>query len=135
MNVPASFRACASAYAILCGPLVALAFLWVIASLRSGSIEWDAVAICLGGAAAWAVWLMRFRLDLGETEFSYSSLFYKRHAVPYAAVLEVQATARGPVTGVALRVALRLIDGSNVPVNFKVFPREAGTLLLERIEK
>ena len=135
MSHSVRFRACASAYAALCGPFVLLALLWVVAAAKSGSLEWDALGVCLGIATAWAVWLARFRLELGDEAFSYQSLLRRRRTVPYAAVAGFEVTARGPASKTPLGAAIRLTDGSRIPINFKVFPREAGSLLLERIDK
>jgi hypothetical protein len=130
-----TFRACASAYAVLCGPFVALALLWVVAAIKTGKFHVAPIGICLAGAIAWAVWLVRFELVVGEVEFAYRSLLLRRRTMPYSAVASIEVTARGPVTGIALGTAVKLTDGSRMPINLKVFPRRAGALLLERVGK
>jgi peptidoglycan/LPS O-acetylase OafA/YrhL len=127
MLAATDFRASASAYAVLCGPFVALAL------LAARSAMWNAFAICLAIAVIWAVWLAWFRLHLGEDSFTYRSPFRRSRTVPYDLVSDVGVTARGPASGATLGVAVRVSDGSYVKVNFKVLPRQAGILLMKRI--
>ena len=129
MSTTGDFRACASAYLVLCGPFVAIAVLFAI------SETWDGFSVCIAVAVAWAVWLAWFQLRVGGEAFTYRSPFRRSRTVPYSLVQGVEITARGPASGAALGVAVQISDGSRVRVNYKVFPREAGVLLMKKIQR
>ena len=120
---------------MLCGPFLLLVLLWIVASIRSGVIHWSALSICLGAVLAWFIWLNASRLDIADQEFSYASLFTPRRSVLYTSVTNVNVNRRGLASHNPLGVSLLLSDGSHIPVNFKVFPREAKVQLMERIRK
>lgn len=127
MSETADFRASVNAYLVLSGPFA------VLAVLSARAAMWDAFTICVAVALAFAVWLAWFRLLVGRESFTYRSPFHRPRTVPYNSVTGVNITARGPASRAALGVALQVSDGSRVLVNFKVLPRQAGALLMERI--
>ena len=133
MSADATYRSCASAYVVLCGPWVALG---VVALLDWASFEtgaWREVALFIGIAAVVAVWLRWFRLVISDVGFSSRSPFGRTRSVPYSHVQSVKMSVRGPATKVPLGVIVTLSDGDAFRVNFKVFPKLAGDLLMERI--
>ncbi len=118
---------------MLCGPFILLAVLWIVASLRFGVVHWSPLSICLGVVLAWFMWLSAFRLDIADHEFSYASLFTPRRSVPYASVTNINVGRQGLASWNTLSISLVLSDGSHIPMNLKVFPREAGAQLMERM--
>ena len=126
------FQARASAYWLICYPLLSVALLWLFVWLKTGSFEWIPIAIGVGGAAAWAFWLNRFKLDLGVDAFSYRSLLNSYVDIPYSDVRRVITSPRMALTDIALRTAFRLKDGRFLPINLKVFAKEAIRSLVER---
>ncbi len=121
-----TFRASLSAYAVLCGPWIGLTLLWVAVAVRTGRMQYSAIAICLVSATVFAIWLSAFRLELFPQSFTYRSLFRRTRSVPYSDVLEAQDIALGPVSRLSLRSSLLLSAGSRVTINWKVLPLEAA---------
>jgi hypothetical protein len=93
---------------------------------------WHAVALLFGLAAAIATWLAWFRLEMSADGFSSRTPFGRARHVLFSEVTGVQVSAKGPASGAALGVIVKLTDGSSMRVNFKVFPKRAGDLLMGR---
>lgn len=128
-----SFRAAPRAYAVLCGPWLALALLWGYASLKRGEVQLTAILVCLLPALLFAFWLRGFALELHTDSFLYRSRFGGMKAALYRDIADLVASAAAPVTGNPLRGKLRLSSGATVSINWKVFPREALIALSRRV--
>jgi len=124
----AVYRASVSSYLTLAGPFAGIAAIWLASGLRSGEFVVTPIVICTGIALAFARWLSRFRLALGNDGFDYRAPGQAR-AVRYTDVLDYAAT----LTESPYRLHLRLTDGSVLPVNIKVLPRKAARELLARM--
>ena len=126
--LPVVHRAAVSAYLVLCGPFLGLAGIWIASWLRSGRLMLAPILLCLAIAAAWALWLARFRLELRADSFAYRAPGRAR-SVAYAQVLDYAATFDESPQ----RLVLRLADGTVLPINLKVMSRPVGRALLARM--
>jgi hypothetical protein len=128
MDTPVTFRACASAYAVLCSPWVVLGLLSILTGALHDPGGWHDVAIMFGIAAVFATWLAWFRLEILVDGFSYRAPIGSTRHVLFSEVSGVQR-ASGPPLG----IVVKLSDGSLMRVNFKVLPKRAGDLLAKRL--
>ncbi len=133
MSSQHSFRAAPTAYAVLCGPWLALALLWGYVSLKRGEVQLTAVLVCLLPALMFAFWLCGFALELHTDSFLYRSRFGRMRAGLYRDIAGLMVSTASPVTGNPLRGNLRLSSGATVSINWKVFPREALNALSQRV--
>jgi hypothetical protein len=109
-----------------------IALLWIAAFLKTGTFEWMPVALGVGGVVAWALWLSRFELVLGANSFDYRSLTYLIEGAAYADLKGIVANASGEGAGGPAGMRLSLRDGRKLPINFRVFAKEASEQFLER---
>jgi hypothetical protein len=128
-----SFRAAPGAYAVLCGPWLALALLWGYVSLKRGEIQLTAVLLCLLPALLFAFWLRGFALELHTDSFLYRSRFGRMRAGLYRDIASLRVSTTSPVTGNPLRGTLRLGSGATISINWRVFPREALNAFSQRV--
>ena len=133
MSAQQSFRAAPSAYAVLCGPWLALALFWGYASLKRGEVQLTAVLVCLLPALLFAFWLRGFALELHTDSFLYRSRFRRMRVGLYRDLAGLMVSTASPATGNRLRGNLRLSSGKTVSINWKVLPRKALNALSERV--
>jgi hypothetical protein len=130
--VSQTFRASSSAYVVLCGPWLLIAALWTYASIQTGRVQYAPIVISIVGAALFSAWLAAFRLVLSADTFAYRSLFGGTRQAHYSEVSGVFATQTG-VSRLPVRGRVQLGTGSDVLINWKVFPAEAVESFYERI--
>jgi hypothetical protein len=128
------FRASPSAYAVLCGPWLLIATLWVYVSIQTGRVQYIPIAICLVTATLFVIWLAAFRLVLAGETFAYRSLFLGTYQAQYSDVSGV-SVSQLPISRAPLRAKVQLHTGGVVLINWKVFPAQAVKSFYDRIAR
>jgi hypothetical protein len=127
-----TFRASSSAYVVLSAPWLLIAALWTFASFQTGRVQYAPIAICILAVVLFSAWLASFRLVLSDDTFAYRSLFGGTRRAHYSDVSGVLSTETG-VSRLPVRGRVQLATGTDVLINWKVFPAEAVKSFHERI--
>ena len=124
-----TYRAAPSAYVVFGAITAALSVLWIVAAL-SVDAPWEPLAVPLGGFVIVALWLSRFRLTFEGEQLVFASLFGGVRRVQIEEILSVEAAEKTGPTESPMTLCLRLVNGQELRLNAKVFPREASRRLL-----
>ncbi len=129
-----AFRAAPASYIALCWPSALLTGLWIAGWVVRGRHELAFLACCLLPAAVLAPWLAAFRLELGGDALTYRAPFRARRSIRYEDVREVSSW-QPPASRAPVRERLRLRDGEELEIRWKVFPIEAVRAFRERLAR
>lgn len=128
------YRASRSAYLILCGPWILFSLFYVALSVQKQDLFIAPIIISASVGLTFGIWLYMFKLELNNNEIIYHSFFNGHVRLSLNSIKSMNDISKGPISKTPLRSVFGIEGKDGLKINWKVFPKDAGSQLSEIIK-